>query len=76
MAAVQAEDVCGSFLLVGDLNGHHQKWLSSRTTDRHGVVAIDFATVKVKVFYGQGPPSGESTTTECMVNYQLLAAVY
>ena len=29
-----------------------------------------------KVFYGQEPPSGESTTTECGVNYQLLAAMY
>ena len=33
------------------------------------------ASIKVrrgKVFYGQEPPSGESTTTECGVNYQLL----
>ena len=29
-----------------------------------------------EVFYGQEPPSGESTTTECGVNYQLLAVVY
>ena len=28
---------------------------------------------KGKVFYGQEPPSGEATTTECGVNYQLLA---
>ena len=27
------------------------------------------------VFYGQEPPSGESTTTECGVNYQLLAVM-
>ena len=33
MAAVQAEDVCASFLLVGDLNGHHQEWLGSTTTN-------------------------------------------
>ena len=26
---------------------------------------------KCKVFYGQEPPSGESTTTECGFNYQL-----
>ena len=25
MAAVQAADVCASFLFVGDLNGHHQE---------------------------------------------------
>ena len=33
---------------------------------------------KGKVFYGQEPPSGESTTTECGcgVNYQLLAVIY
>ena len=30
---------------------------------------------KAKVFYGQEPPSGESTTTECGVNYQLLAVI-
>ena len=29
-----------------------------------------------KVFYGQEPPCGESTTTECGFNYQLLAVVY
>ena len=28
-----------------------------------------------KVFYGQEPPSGESTATECGVNYQLLAVI-
>ena len=28
-----------------------------------------------KVFYGQEPPSGESTTTECGFNYQLLAVI-
>ena len=28
-----------------------------------------------KVFYGQEPPSEESTTTECGVNYQLLAVI-
>ena len=32
--------------------------------------------VKVKVFYGQEPPKGESTTTESGVNYQLLAVMY
>ena len=32
-----------------------------------------FLKVKGKVFYGQEPPSGESTTTECWFNYQQLA---
>ena len=45
MAAVQAENVRASFLFVGDLNGHHQEWLGSTTTNRHGVAAFDFATV-------------------------------
>ena len=29
-----------------------------------------------KVFYCQEPPSAESTTSECGVNYQLLAVIY
>ena len=45
MAAVQAEDVRALFLFVGDLNGHHQKWLGSTMTNIHGVSAFDFATV-------------------------------
>ena len=45
MAAVQAADACASFLFVGDLNGHHQEWLGSTTTNHHGVAALDFATV-------------------------------
>ena len=27
------------------LNGHHQEWLGSATTNSHGVAAFDFATV-------------------------------
>ena len=45
MAAVQAEDIRASFLIVGDLNGHHQEWLGSTNTNRHGVEAFDFTTV-------------------------------
>ena len=45
MAAMQAEDVRASFLFVGDLNGHHQEWLGSTSTNRQGVAAFDFATV-------------------------------
>ena len=45
MAVVQADDVRASFLFVGDLNGHHQERLSSTTTNRRGVAAIDLATV-------------------------------
>ena len=45
MAAVKADDVRTSFLFVGDLNGYHQEWLGSTTTNSHGVAAFDFATV-------------------------------
>ena len=45
IAAVQADYVRASFLFVGDLNGHHQEWLGSTSTNRHGVAAFDFATV-------------------------------
>ena len=31
---------------------------------------------KGKVFYGQDPPSGESSTIECSVNCQLLAVIF
>ena len=40
IASVQAEDVRASFLFVGDLNGHHQEWLGSATTNSHGVAAF------------------------------------
>ena len=32
--------------------------------------------IKGKIFYGPEPSIGESTTTECGVNYQLLAVSY
>ena len=35
IAAVQAKDVCASFLFVGDLNGQHQEWFGSMTKNRH-----------------------------------------
>ena len=37
---------------------------------------FQLAFQKQKVIYGQEPQSGESTTTECGVNYQLLAVIY
>ena len=45
MAAVQAADARASFLFVDDLNSHYQEWLDSTTTNRHGVAALEFATV-------------------------------
>ena len=44
-AAVQAADARALFLFAGDLNGHYQEWLGSTTKNRHGVAALDFATV-------------------------------
>ena len=47
MAAVQAEDVRASFLFADDLNGHHQEWLGSTTTNRRGFVDIDFTWLRL-----------------------------
>ena len=44
--------------------------------DRHYALLTALKKVKGKVFYGQEPRSGESTTTECGFNYQLLAVIY
>ena len=40
------------------------------------VIEFQWRWQKGKVFYGQEPPSEESTTTECGFNYQLLAVIY
>ena len=42
------------FLFVGDLNGHHQEWLGSTTTNRHGLASFDFVTVSGydQLFFG------------------------
>ena len=45
MVAVHAEEVCVSFLFAGDLNGHHQAWSGSTSTNHYGVAAFDFANV-------------------------------
>ena len=42
VAAVQGEDIRASFLFVGDLDGNHQEWLGSTTTNRYGVTHFDF----------------------------------
>ena len=36
---------------------------------------VRYRPIEGKVFYGQEPPSGESTITECGFNYQLLAVI-
>ena len=45
LVSVHSEDIRASSLFVGDLNGDHPEWMSSTTTNRHGVAAFDFATV-------------------------------
>ena len=67
MAAVQAEDVRASFIFVGDLNGHHQEWLGSTTTHRHGVAAFDFATVSGCDQLVVGPTHARSGTLDLLM---------
>ena len=67
MAAVQAEDVRASFLFVGDLNGHHQEWLGSTTTNRHGVAAFGFATVSGCDQLVVGPTHARGGTLDLLI---------
>ena len=45
VAAMQAEDICASFLFVGDLNGHHEEWFCTTSTISNEVAAFNFATL-------------------------------
>ena len=45
------------------------------TNDCELLYVSDNSRHKGKVVYGQEPPSGDSTTTECGFNYQLLAVI-
>ena len=56
-----------SFLFVGDLNGHRQKWLGSTTTNRHGVAAFDFATVSGCDQLVVGPTLARSETLDLLM---------
>ena len=56
MAAVQAEDVRASFLFVGDLNGYHQEWLGSTTTNRHGVAPLTLQQSLVAISWLSAQP--------------------
>ena len=67
MSAVQAEDERASFLFVGDLNGHHQEWLGSATTNRHGVAAFDFATISGCDQLVVGPIHARSGTLDLLM---------
>ena len=67
MDAVQAEDIRASFLFVGDLNGHHQEWLGSTTTNRHGVATFDFATVSGCDQLVVGPTHARGGTLDLLI---------
>ena len=66
---MQAEDVRASFLFVGDLNGHHQEWLGSTTTNSHGVAAFDFATVSGCDQLVVGPTHALGGTLDLLMTY-------
>ena len=68
MPALQAENVLTSFLFVGDLNGHHQEWLGSTTTNRHSFVAFDFASVSGCDQLVVGPSHTRGGTLDLMMN--------
>ena len=67
VAAVQAEDIHTCFLFVGDLNSHHQEWLGSTTTNRHGVEAFDFATVSGCYQFVVGPTHVRGGTLDLLM---------
>ena len=63
MAAVHAENICASFLFVGDLNGHHQEWFGSTTTNRHGVAALTSGAIS----WFSAPPSARGGTLDLLM---------
>ena len=67
MAAVYAADARASFLFLGDFNGHHQEWLGSTTTNRHGVAALDFATVSGCAQLVVGPTHARGGTLDLLM---------
>ena len=67
MAAVQAEDERASLLFVGDLNGHHQEWLGSTTTNRNGVAPFDFVTLSDCDLLVVGPTHARGGTLDLLM---------
>ena len=67
MAAMPAEDASAIFLYVGDFNGHHQEYFGSTTTNRHGVVAFDFATVSGRDQLVVGPTHARGRTLDLLM---------
>lgn len=45
MATIQSFEEEVAFIFVGDMNGHHQEWLGSACTARHGIAAFEFSIV-------------------------------
>ena len=65
--------------MVPNVDGSIRHKIKTRNHQTHGTqCVVEYPTnrKKGKVFNGQEPPSGESTTTDCGVNYQLLAVMY
>ena len=56
---------------IGRINALEQIYVEINVSRQNNQTNIE----KKVVFYGQEPPSGESTTTECGINYQLLAVI-
>ena len=67
MAAVQVEDASVSFLFVVDLNGRHQEWLGSKTTNRHSVAAFDFETGSGCYLMVVGPTHASGGTLDLLI---------
>ena len=65
---------CASSHPTSAVHALPQQVLCTLSTNRY--CARSPPTGKEKVFYGQEPPSEESTTTEYGVNYKLLAVMY
>ena len=52
---------------MGDLNGHHQEWLGSTTTNRRGVPAFDFVTVSGCNQLVVGPTHARGGTLDLLI---------
>ena len=52
---------------MSDLNGQHQEWLGSTTTNRHGVEAFDFATVSGCDQFVVGPTHARGGTLDLLM---------
>ena len=52
---------------MGDLNGHHQEWVGSLTTNRQGVAAVSFTTVSDCDQSVVGPTHGRGGTLDLLM---------